>query len=187
MYAKWHFLPEHLSTAEARVDALDTWHDWATGKPVTQESLEEAVTTLHEIAAHEPGNGTRHLADVIHQWAAEHGVELARPPLQLDVPEPVEREPGFPGLGAVAAERVSIGGLRRTVRLPFQVTVRREHLGRHPAALREAQLDLLRGTGRPLAAPSSRGLLTEDSAPSALPGFSHPFYWAPFVLMGNWK
>lgn len=54
-------------------------------------------------------------------------------------------------------------------------------------ALREAQLDLLRGTGRPLAAPSSRGLLTEDSAPSALPGFSHPFYWAPFVLMGNWK
>ncbi len=82
MYAKWHFLPEHLSTAEARVDALDTWHDWATGKPVTQESLEEAVTTLHEIAAHEPDNGTRQLANVIHQWAEQHGVELTRPPVQ---------------------------------------------------------------------------------------------------------
>ena len=82
MYAKWHFLPEHLSTAEARVDALDTWHDWATGKPVTQERLAEAVTTLHEIAAHEPDNGTLQLAEVIHQWAEQYGVELGRPPVQ---------------------------------------------------------------------------------------------------------
>ncbi|MDR2528048.1 MAG: CHAT domain-containing protein, partial [Synergistaceae bacterium] len=21
---------------------------------------------------------------------------------------------------------------------------------------------------------------------SPFPGFSHPFYWAPFILMGNW-
>jgi hypothetical protein len=82
MYAKWHFLPEHLSTAEARVDALDTWHDWATGKPVTQEGLAEAVTTLHEIAAHEPDNGTPQLAEVIHQWAEQQGIEFARPPAQ---------------------------------------------------------------------------------------------------------
>ena len=80
--AKWQYFPEHLETTEARVDALDTWHDWATGKPVTQESLEEAVTTLHEIAAHEPDNGTRQLANVIHQWAEQHGVELTRPPVQ---------------------------------------------------------------------------------------------------------
>jgi len=82
MYAKWHFLPERLSVAGARVDALDTWHDWATGKPVTQESLEEAVATLHEIAAQEPDNSTRQLANVIHQWAEQHGVERTRPPLQ---------------------------------------------------------------------------------------------------------
>jgi len=79
--AKWQYFPEHLSAAEARVDALDTWHDWAAGKPVTQESLEEAVTTLHEIAVHEPDNGTRQLANVIHQWAEQHGVEFARPPV----------------------------------------------------------------------------------------------------------
>jgi hypothetical protein len=82
LLAKWQYFPEHLSTAEARADALDTWHDWAAGKPVTQESLEEAVTTLHEIAAHEPDNGTRQLANVIHEWAEQHRVELARPPLQ---------------------------------------------------------------------------------------------------------
>ena len=83
--ANWQSFPEHLSAAEARVDALDaldTWHDWATGKPVTQESLVEAVTTLHEIAAHEPDNGTRQLANVIQQWAEQHGVELTRPPAQ---------------------------------------------------------------------------------------------------------
>ncbi|MGB8862330.1 MAG: hypothetical protein WCC60_23950, partial [Ilumatobacteraceae bacterium] len=80
--AKWQYFPEHLSAAEARVDALDTWHDWATGKPVTEESLAEAVTTLHEIAAHEPDNGTQQLANVIHQWAEQHGVELTRPVVQ---------------------------------------------------------------------------------------------------------
>jgi len=80
--ANWQYFPEHLAATEACVDALDTWHDWAAGKPVTHESLVEAVTTLHEIAVHEPDNGTRQLADVIHQWAEQHGVELARPPVQ---------------------------------------------------------------------------------------------------------
>ena len=80
--AKWQYFPEHLSAAEARVDALDTWHDWAAGKPVTQERLAEAVTTLHEIAVHEPDIGTRQLAEVIDQWAEHHGVELTRPPVQ---------------------------------------------------------------------------------------------------------
>ena len=77
--AKWQYFPEHLSTAEARVDALDTWHDWAAGKPVTQDRLAEAVTTLHEIAAHEPDNDTRQLANVIHEWAEQHGLDLTRP------------------------------------------------------------------------------------------------------------
>ena len=80
--ANWNYLPERLAAAEARVDALDTWHDWATGKPVTQDSLLEAVTTLHEIAGHEPDNGTRQLADVIQEWAEQHGVELAPPPVE---------------------------------------------------------------------------------------------------------
>ena len=77
--AKWQYFPEHLSAAEARVDALDTWYDWAVGKPVRQDRLIEAVTTLHEIAAHEPDNGTRQLAEIIHEWAERRGVEIARP------------------------------------------------------------------------------------------------------------
>ena len=52
------------------------------GKPITQDRLVEAVATLHEIAAHEPDNGTRQLAKVIHEWAEQHDVELTRPPVQ---------------------------------------------------------------------------------------------------------
>ncbi|MEY4174741.1 MAG: hypothetical protein RI900_1906 [Actinomycetota bacterium] len=80
--AKWQYFPERLSAAETRVDALDTWHNWAAGTSVDQTRLEEAVAILHEIAVHEPDNGTRQLADVIHEWAEQHGVELARPPVQ---------------------------------------------------------------------------------------------------------
>ncbi|MGB8859016.1 MAG: hypothetical protein WCC60_07170, partial [Ilumatobacteraceae bacterium] len=77
--AKWDYLPEHLSAFEARVDALDTWHDWAAGKPVSQGRLGEVVNTLHGIAAHEPDNGTRQLTEIIHEWAERRGVEIARP------------------------------------------------------------------------------------------------------------
>ncbi len=80
--ANLQYFPEHLAAAEARGDALDTWRDWAAGKPVTQDRLVETVTTLHEIAGHEPDKGTRQLADVIHQWAEQHGIELNRPPVQ---------------------------------------------------------------------------------------------------------
>jgi CHAT domain-containing protein len=55
-------------------------------------------------------------------------------------------------------------------------------------ALREAQLDLLHGRSKAASGSSDRGLSSEDSKERASPGdFSHPFYWAPFVLMGNWK
>ena len=43
-------------------------------------------------------------------------------------------------------------------------------------ALRQAQLDLLHGTEEK----SSHGQYNERS-------FAHPFFWAPFVLIGNWK
>lgn len=56
-------------------------------------------------------------------------------------------------------------------------------------ALREAQLDLLKGKSAVVAAADGRGLAAEganDGHPGAL-GYAHPYYWAPFVLMGNWK
>ncbi len=72
--AKWQYFAEHVAAAEARVDALDIWRDWAAGRSVDHDRLEEAVATLHEIAAHEPDNGTRRLATDIHEWAEQHGI-----------------------------------------------------------------------------------------------------------------
>ncbi len=56
-------------------------------------------------------------------------------------------------------------------------------------ALRQAQLALLRGSAAPLNAGSVRGAKVPES-PTPRPytaGYSHPYYWAPFILIGNWK
>jgi len=51
-------------------------------------------------------------------------------------------------------------------------------------ALRQAQLELLRGMTSGSAA-SQRGLV-HDSAVQEIREFRHPYFWAPFFLMGNW-
>jgi CHAT domain-containing protein len=54
------------------------------------------------------------------------------------------------------------------------------------AALRQAQLDMLRGTAG--SASASRPKETKEATEKkTVPPFSHPFYWAPFILIGNWK
>jgi CHAT domain-containing protein/Tfp pilus assembly protein PilF len=53
-------------------------------------------------------------------------------------------------------------------------------------ALREAQLDLLLGRVKVEEGASGRGSTVEPQR-SIPAGFAHPFYWAPFVLMGNWR
>ena len=54
-------------------------------------------------------------------------------------------------------------------------------------ALREAQLDLLLGKVKPLVGASGRGFGTARAEHEVAAGNAHPYYWAPFVLMGNWR
>jgi CHAT domain-containing protein len=56
-------------------------------------------------------------------------------------------------------------------------------------ALRQAQLALLKGPEASQGGQSKRGFETVEE-PAATPhegGYSHPFYWAPFVLIGNFQ
>jgi CHAT domain-containing protein len=54
-------------------------------------------------------------------------------------------------------------------------------------ALRQAQLDLLLGKRKPQSNGDGKGFGTERTDHYAGAGYSLPYYWAPFVLMGNWR
>jgi CHAT domain-containing protein len=54
-------------------------------------------------------------------------------------------------------------------------------------ALRQAQLDLLLGNAQAQGDGSGRGASRSKPEGAAAAGYAHPYYWAPFVLMGNWK
>ena len=54
-------------------------------------------------------------------------------------------------------------------------------------ALRKAQLDLLHGKSSKKEKAAGRGVQTMDAGPPAPAGYAHPYYWAPFILVGNWK
>ena len=46
MHTKWRYLSEHLSSAEAHVNALDTWREWAAGGFVDDGRLDATLATL---------------------------------------------------------------------------------------------------------------------------------------------
>ena len=55
-------------------------------------------------------------------------------------------------------------------------------------ALQGAQLELASGTlGAKNLPAGQRGVkrLEPTAGPAALPGWTHPYYWAPFILLGN--
>jgi CHAT domain-containing protein/Tfp pilus assembly protein PilF len=56
-------------------------------------------------------------------------------------------------------------------------------------ALRQAQLDLLHGSkaGSDTAKTDRGFAITGKTASPSAPGYSHPYYWAPFVLTGNYQ
>ena len=57
-------------------------------------------------------------------------------------------------------------------------------------ALRQAQWTCCMAVSRPNPAPTAGVFAAVDDEPSesaSRAGYAHPYYWAPFVLMGNWR
>jgi CHAT domain-containing protein len=108
------------------------------------------------------------------------------------------------GLGAIAQQAgakavlatlwpVADGSTALLMRAMYQAH-KNDHVDKADA-LREAQLALLHGTVQAEGAgKAQRGLARTDSVPASgsfvadpRAPFAHPFYWAPFILMGNWQ
>ncbi len=84
---RWSYLPERLQAIEDGIDALDTWRDWANGKPIDGARLVTAVSYLHELSSISYANGTRLLAEATYRWAARKGIELQ--PIRQPAVEPI--------------------------------------------------------------------------------------------------
>jgi CHAT domain-containing protein len=54
-------------------------------------------------------------------------------------------------------------------------------------ALREAQLALLRSGNKPNKSPQSPRAASSAANRAQHAEYAHPFYWAPFILIGNWR
>ena len=107
------------------------------------------------------------------------------------------------GLGAIAQQAgakavlatlwpVADGSTALLMRSLYQAH-KHDHLDK-AESLQRAQLALLRGTVRADAMVQAQRGLARMPAAAATAGFhpdpkapyAHPFYWAPFILMGNW-
>ena len=54
-------------------------------------------------------------------------------------------------------------------------------------ALRQAQIDLLLGDAAVKGGAGRKPAAEQADGPSTDPIYAHPYYWAPFVLMGNYQ
>jgi CHAT domain-containing protein len=92
------------------------------------------------------------------------------------------------GAGAVMATLWPVADVSTPLLMKEFYRLRETNAGMTKAeALRRAQVALLTGDIKPAAnGNASRGLMTADGA-ATKSSFAHPFYWAPFILIGNWK
>jgi CHAT domain-containing protein len=91
------------------------------------------------------------------------------------------------GAKAVIASLWSVSDASTRVFMQEFYRARNRRGGTKASALRDAQVALLRG-GAASTTGDRRGLKAVASPSSGQSAqYSHPYYWAPFILIGNWK
>jgi CHAT domain-containing protein/Tfp pilus assembly protein PilF len=146
------------------------------GYPLTLSKLEDSAITLH---------GTRLLA--LSACSTAKG-DVAKDGLEMDslgmVAQQKDAEAVLATLWDVddaSTSRIMSDFYARWVKAPAEGKAE---------ALRQAQLAFLQGTGASSdGTAAGRGVKLAESPPSAplKAGYAHPYYWAPFVLIGNYK
>lgn len=82
-----------LTTAQQRLDALDTWHAWATGHNPAPTALVNAANHLHHVDGHH-----RALADPLTTWIHQHDLAPPRPAPTVQPTMHHQPRPEPPGL-----------------------------------------------------------------------------------------
>jgi hypothetical protein len=85
---------DRLGTARQQLDALDIWHQWASGKSLSPTALINAARQLQHTGGHHA-----HLAQPLATWIEQHDLAPQRPtPIQRHVQPQLQHRPEPPGL-----------------------------------------------------------------------------------------
>jgi tetratricopeptide (TPR) repeat protein len=141
------------------------------------------------------GDGSRLTLDKVRKGAAFRNTEL----LTLSACETAMGNNGtgseIEGFGAIAMERGaksviatlwSVADVSTSLLMKEFYRLKEEKKLPKVEALRQAQLSLLNGTIKPPPQQDS-GDENPDRRAERQENYAHPFFWAPFILMGNWK
>ena len=144
------------------------------------------------------GDGSRLTLDKVRKGAAFRNTEL----LTLSACETAMGSNGtgseIEGFGAIAMERGaksviatlwSVADESTSLLMKEFYRLKEEKKLPKVEALRQAQLGLLNGTIKPLPQQDSPmdGDEKSDRRTERQESYAHPYFWAPFILMGNWK
>jgi CHAT domain-containing protein len=82
---------------------------------------------------------------------------------------------------------VSDEATSRLMETMYRIRQAKPELGKSEA-LRQAQEQMADGVLKPEAGGAAdRGVHVTAAAAVVATGWTHPYYWAPFILIGNWK
>lgn len=92
------------------------------------------------------------------------------------------------GAAAVLATLWSVADASTAQFMRSLYTLREQQRLSRAQALRDAQLAMIRGAGGPADGTQRGASRQAEGSAAADPSrpYAHPYYWAPFVLMGNW-
>ncbi len=80
----WTAIPERFANAQQRIEALDAWKDWATGKPITSEQTLDLIDALQPASKDVNREFHQSLANAVESWAETRGIHRQQPTIEIE-------------------------------------------------------------------------------------------------------